>query len=108
MVWRPTMVPPLEEDPGDAPAQALRVYLGRLRALRTAGLSVQSQFVLLGTHSNGAVTHLQRANHVSAAWCSAWDAAIATFLAELLLTPLRADHQAQIFLPLSAGGLGFG
>ena len=39
-------IPLLAEDPGDAPAEALRAYLDRLRALRVAGLSAQSQFTL--------------------------------------------------------------
>ena len=76
--------------------------------LGTAGLSAQARFVLLHTYVNGAIVHLQRANHVPEAWCRRWDKEVGDFLAEMLGVSLDESQRALAFSPLAHGGLGLG
>ena len=85
----------------------LKAYSVWLRELRSAGLTAQSQFLLLRTYANGAVVHLLRANHVLEQWCVSWDNEVVAYLQELLHRTLRQDQRLQVFLPLAQGGLGF-
>ena len=100
-------MPLLTADPGEAPLQSLKAYSARLRDLRSAALTAQSQLVLLRTYANGAVVHLLRANHVLEQWCVSWDNEVVAYMQELLHRTLRQDQQMQVFLPLAQGGLGF-
>ena len=71
--WQAARVAVLADSPGNAPAQALGEYIGRLKELQAAGLTAQFAFVLLRTYVNGAVVHLQRGSHTSEIWCHAFD-----------------------------------
>ena len=87
--------------------QSARAFVARVGKLRGAGLSTKAAFLLLQGFSQGHVTHLLRASYESGSWPRDFDNALVEGLEQLLGASLNEAQQAQVFLRLADGGLGF-
>lgn len=92
---------------GPTLVEATRALVGRLRALRAAGIRAHSAFIVLHCYAQGCCTHLQRAHYERGGWLGALDDELFAGLSELVGGGLPQRQRALAPLRLTDGGLAF-